>query len=115
MNIVLDEAVEEKEGGEKVRLGMVVCTIQGSFRRLVCSRGLLTFYRSSEETRWSCWRLWNASAATTDNTDRAGARVGRHQSDLLLLVWRFRYKGTMLIRKENVGTEIYRVFNVLGR
>lgn len=25
MNIVLDEAVEEKNGGEKVRLGMVVC------------------------------------------------------------------------------------------
>ena len=24
LNIVLDEAVEEKEGGEKVRLGMVV-------------------------------------------------------------------------------------------
>jgi len=26
MNIVLDEAVEEKAGGEKVRLGMVVRT-----------------------------------------------------------------------------------------
>lgn len=25
MNIVLDEAVEEKDGGEKIRLGMVVC------------------------------------------------------------------------------------------
>lgn len=25
LNIVLDDAVEEKEGGEKVRLGMVVC------------------------------------------------------------------------------------------
>ena len=25
LNIVLDEAVEEKDGGEKVRLGMVVC------------------------------------------------------------------------------------------
>lgn len=25
MNIVMDEAVEEKSGGEKVRLGMVVC------------------------------------------------------------------------------------------
>jgi hypothetical protein len=24
LNIVLDEAVEEKEGGEKVRLGMIV-------------------------------------------------------------------------------------------
>jgi small nuclear ribonucleoprotein G len=25
LNIVLDEAVEEKDNGEKVRLGMVVC------------------------------------------------------------------------------------------
>lgn len=25
LNIVLDEAVEEKAGGEKVRIGMVVC------------------------------------------------------------------------------------------
>jgi hypothetical protein len=25
LNIVLDEAVEEKAGGERVRLGMVVC------------------------------------------------------------------------------------------
>lgn len=28
MNIVLDDAVEEKNGGEKVGLGMVVCTRQ---------------------------------------------------------------------------------------
>jgi hypothetical protein len=26
LNIVLDDAVEEKDGGEKVRLGMVVCS-----------------------------------------------------------------------------------------
>lgn len=25
LNIVLDDAVEEKEGGEKVKIGMVVC------------------------------------------------------------------------------------------
>lgn len=25
MNLTMDESVEEKEGGEKVRLGMVVC------------------------------------------------------------------------------------------
>lgn len=31
MNIVLDDAVEEKDGGEKVRLGMVVsCEISSS-------------------------------------------------------------------------------------
>ena len=28
MNIVLDDAVEEKDGGEKVRLGMVVCSLK---------------------------------------------------------------------------------------
>lgn len=27
LNVVLDDAVEEKEGGEKIRLGMVVCPI----------------------------------------------------------------------------------------
>jgi small nuclear ribonucleoprotein (snRNP)-like protein len=27
LNIVLDDAVEEKDGGEKVRLGMVVCSL----------------------------------------------------------------------------------------
>ena len=27
LNIVLDEAVEEKTGGEKVRIGMVVCLL----------------------------------------------------------------------------------------
>ena len=26
LNVVLDDAVEEKAGGEKVRIGMVVCT-----------------------------------------------------------------------------------------
>lgn len=30
LNIVLDEAVEEKESGEKVRLGMTVCTFGAS-------------------------------------------------------------------------------------
>lgn len=36
LNIVLDEAVEEKAGGEKVRIGMVV--------------RILSFLR------WGCWR-----------------------------------------------------------
>ncbi len=27
LNVVLDDAVEEKDGGEKIRLGMVVCPI----------------------------------------------------------------------------------------
>jgi small nuclear ribonucleoprotein G len=32
LNIVLDEAVEEKAGGEKVRIGMVVCIVFGGFQ-----------------------------------------------------------------------------------
>jgi len=36
LNIVLDEAVEEKDGGEKVRLGMVVC---GRFTAYSCQPG----------------------------------------------------------------------------
>lgn len=27
LNVVLDDAVEEKDGGEKIRLGMVVCPL----------------------------------------------------------------------------------------
>lgn len=37
MNIVLDEAVEEKDGGEKVKIGMVVCPpslVISYFRRM---------------------------------------------------------------------------------
>lgn len=35
MNIVLDEAFEEKAGGEKVSIGMVVCTGSFSFFELL--------------------------------------------------------------------------------
>lgn len=40
LNIVLDEAVEERDGGEKVRLGMVVrtTTTNTARSRPVCSR-----------------------------------------------------------------------------
>lgn len=34
LNIVLDEAVEEKDGGEKVKIGMVVCDPSSLFARL---------------------------------------------------------------------------------
>ena len=33
LNIVLDDAVEEKDGGEKVRLGMVVSSMSSTFER----------------------------------------------------------------------------------
>ncbi len=40
MNIVLDYAVEEKDGGEKVRLGMVVRLPSGNFaERLLMDGG----------------------------------------------------------------------------
>ena len=34
LNVVLDDAVEEKAGGEKVRIGMVVCNPFSSSQRL---------------------------------------------------------------------------------
>ena len=47
--------MEEKDGGEKVRLGMVV-----SWNLLVSTIGTLAnvMDRSLEETRWLCSRLW---------------------------------------------------------
>ena len=36
MNIVLDEAFEEKNGGEKVKLGMVVRTICLTYLSCIC-------------------------------------------------------------------------------
>jgi small nuclear ribonucleoprotein G len=40
LNIVLDDAVEEKDGGEKVRLGMVVCSRSWNCDRIVGSYSL---------------------------------------------------------------------------
>jgi small nuclear ribonucleoprotein G len=52
LNIVLDEAVEEKANGDKVQIGMVV--------GLACFAGILDSYllldRSFVETLWSCSR-----------------------------------------------------------
>lgn len=66
LNIVLDEAVEEKDGGEKVRLGMVVRS-PGIW--LVSHRHEVTdtIDRLFEETPLSCSRHWNVSAATIDS------------------------------------------------
>ncbi len=57
LNIVLDDAVEEKDGGEKVKLGMVVSlsnpwvdsSVSVAFRRLLTTQG-----RSSGVTLSSC-------------------------------------------------------------
>ena len=67
MNIVLDDAVEEKNGGEKVGLGMVVC-YQAIY---ICSCGrassvsslclTLWFYRLSVATPSSCSRFVSPS------------------------------------------------------
>jgi hypothetical protein len=56
MNIVLDEAFEEKAGGEKVSIGMVVrngssCLLQAPTKRHP--------FRSSAETLLSCSRPLN--------------------------------------------------------
>lgn len=50
LNIVLDEAVEEKDGGEKVKLGMVVRLYGSPSRRLPRGSILTEFPRSSVET-----------------------------------------------------------------
>ena len=53
LNIVLDDAVEEKDGGEKVKLGMVVRS------DLVSYSGMKTNWdRSFGETQLSCSRRW---------------------------------------------------------
>lgn len=43
MNIVLDEAFEEKSGGEKVAIGMVVC-VMGSWKEAFCATWLIRFF-----------------------------------------------------------------------
>lgn len=56
MNLVLDEAFEEKPGGEKVAAGMVVRTRHPSFYGL---GKMLRNYRSSAVTPSLCSRPWN--------------------------------------------------------
>jgi hypothetical protein len=53
LNIVLDDAVEEKDGGEKVKLGMVVCSIP-PFLTPKPGNSLITRCRSSVATPLSC-------------------------------------------------------------
>jgi len=61
LNIVLDDAVEEKAGGEKVRIGMVVCFLHltplGAFFMWVNAvqqgfRSLLSCPTGSRTYRW---------------------------------------------------------------
>jgi len=56
LNIVLDDAVEEKDGGEKVRLGMVVSSplLSNGYE----GKADINKYRLFEETPLSCWRRW---------------------------------------------------------
>lgn len=56
MNIVLDEAFEEKSGGEKVSIGMVVCNVSVGFFEAPTYSHL---FRSSVEIQSSCSRPWN--------------------------------------------------------
>jgi hypothetical protein len=61
MNIVLDEAIEEKPDGEKVRIGMVVCLDETNQTNRFFFRSkeikLTVLYRLSEETPSSCLRF----------------------------------------------------------
>ncbi|KAL8918008.1 MAG: hypothetical protein Q9208_007606 [Pyrenodesmia sp. 3 TL-2023] len=45
LNVVLDDAVEEKAGGEKVRLGMVVCDSVGLLSWSESMVGLMHYRR----------------------------------------------------------------------
>ena len=81
MNIVLDEAFEEKDGGEKVGIGMVVSTDPVGIphwwywfsrrlfevTRLLCLRFVpfsfaLVRVRLKKPSDWCDYRLWNGSA-----------------------------------------------------
>lgn len=55
MNLVLDEAFEEKPGGEKVAAGMVVRTREPFW----FSENVAKDYRSSAVTLSLCSRPWN--------------------------------------------------------
>ena len=59
MNIVLDEAVEEKAGGEKVRLGMVV-----RINEVFTLHDILTRFRSFVGILLSCSKYIFPSVAT---------------------------------------------------
>ena len=72
LNIVLDEAVEEKDGGEKIRLGMVVrvpWTLLPSFKY---GSGTDRQYRLFAATLSSCSRRSRGLAVTiiTSSSDR---------------------------------------------
>lgn len=67
---MLDDAVEEKDGGEKVRLGMVVCLRILRSGRTWANRWKC---RSFEETQSSCLRRWRESVEDEKTEDREGA------------------------------------------
>lgn len=74
---MLDDAVEEKEGGEKVKIGMAVRIqhpIYGLSRRNVAN----LFHRLFAETRSLCSRLWRELAVTIGRTDRQQQRGRLH-------------------------------------
>jgi len=52
---VLDEAVEEKAGGEKVRIGMVVCLLTDAME-IGFMTDALCVCRSFGEIQWLCLR-----------------------------------------------------------
>lgn len=65
LNIVLEDAFEEKDGGEKVKIGTVVSIINLRLCSLLwsclhpCTDCCLTVCRSFVETRSSCWKQWS--------------------------------------------------------
>lgn len=69
LNIVLDDAVEEKDGGEKVRLGMVVRSHSTGGLMKEANMGS----RSFEATQSLCSKHWKESAED-ERTEGRGAK-----------------------------------------
>ena len=79
---MLDEAVEEKDGGEKVKLGMVVWFYFQTHRPCVpCLCANDAVIRSFGVTRWSCWRRWSVSVGTIDGDDATEISCNRAERD----------------------------------
>lgn len=87
MNIVLDEAFEEKQGGEKVAIGMIVCDYSHS-RTLFAletrrGRKLMTVYLSFQVIRGNSVVMLEVSI-TCHRTTFSG--VLRQETNLLFLI-----------------------------
>jgi hypothetical protein len=76
LNIVLDDAVEEKDGGEKVRLGMVVSSAPIYMHLRTHARHLLTLSSTGYSRKLGC----DARGAGEDRRREGGPRMRGYQT-----------------------------------